>query len=370
MDPRMNPPQEPGAPDASVDHEAAPRSRRAILAATVGGLAGSVAAALGRPVETHAAAGDALRIGQANYGGSAGTRLSATSSGGAFWVTQNGFGSGVRGDSADGHGGVFTTQNVNRYGVLAQGTAGSGLGAAVRAEGGVNIGVDADGAWGVNARGSSVAVRAISPGSWGVYAEGPAIGLSAWSGAGIGVKGESNSSYGGYFIGPVHVTGTLTKGGGAFRIDHPLDPANRLLQHSFVESPDMKNVYDGVVATDARGEATVELPEWFEALNRDVRYQLTAVGAAMPELHVKTRLAKGRFVIGGAAPGEDVSWQVTGIRRDAWAEAHRIEVELDKTGDQKGKYLHPVEHGQPASKGVDWEDRQRARTLSARVTPA
>jgi hypothetical protein len=44
-----------------------------------------------------------------------------------------------------------------------------------------------------------------------------------------------------------------------FRIDHPLDPANKYLNHSAVESPDMKNIYDGVVTLDADGEAVVEL---------------------------------------------------------------------------------------------------------------
>jgi hypothetical protein len=93
----------------------------------------------------------------------------------------------------------------------------------------------------------------------------------------------------------LNVTGNLTKGGGAFKIDHPLDPENKYLYHSFVESPDMKNVYDGIVILNARGEGWVELPDWFEALNRDFRYQLTAVGAAMPRLHVAQEIEGNRF---------------------------------------------------------------------------
>jgi hypothetical protein len=148
------------------------------------------------------------------------------------------------------------------------------------------------------------------------------------------------------------VTGTLTKGGGSFKIDHPLDPANKFLSHSFVESPDMKNIYDGVAKLDGAGTATVTLPDWFEALNRDVRYQLTPIGAYAP-LFVRSKVKSGRFTIAGGKAGQEVSWQVTGIRKDAWAEAHRIPVEETKTGAVKGRYLHPKEHGQDAAKGIE-----------------
>ena len=84
-------------------------------------------------------------------------------------------------------------------------------------------------------------------------------------------------SYAGVFMGNVDIQGTLTKSAGSFRIDHPLDPANEYLQHSFVESPDMKNIYDGVIRTDGRGYATVHLPRWFQALNERFRYQLTTI---------------------------------------------------------------------------------------------
>ena len=86
-------------------------------------------------------------------------------------------------------------------------------------------------------------------------------------------------AWAGLFDGDVNVTGTLSKGAGAFRIDHPLDPENKYLSHSFVESPDMKNIYDGVAIFDGAGEAIVTLPDWFEALNEDFRYQLTPMGA-------------------------------------------------------------------------------------------
>jgi trimeric autotransporter adhesin len=56
--------------------------------------------------------------------------------------------------------------------------------------------------------------------------------------------------------------GSLSKSGGGFRIDHPLDPAGKYLCHSFVESPDMKNVNDGSTVLDGQGRAEVVLPDW------------------------------------------------------------------------------------------------------------
>jgi hypothetical protein len=160
----------------------------------------------------------------------------------------------------------------------------------------------------------------------------------------------------GYFNGNVTVTGTLSKGGGGFKIDHPLDPENKYLSHSFVESPDMKNVYDGVVLLDARGEAWVDLPEWFDALNRDFRYQLTCIGG-FAQVYIAEEISNNRFKIAGGSPGMKISWQVTGIRQDAFANAHRIPVEEEKSGDERGKYLHPAEHGMPESMGVCYDAR-------------
>jgi hypothetical protein len=154
------------------------------------------------------------------------------------------------------------------------------------------------------------------------------------------------------FNGTVNVNGTLTKSGGSFKIDHPLDPANKYLFHSFVESPDMKNVYDGVATLDARGEATVSLPEWFEALNKDFRYQLTAIGAPGPNLYIATEVSGNSFKIAGGAAGGKVSWQVTGIRQDAWANAHRIPVEETKPEAERGFYLAPELFGQSQEKNV------------------
>ncbi len=45
----------------------------------------------------------------------------------------------------------------------------------------------------------------------------------------------------------------------------------------------MLNVYNGNTLLDINGESVVELPDWFEALNMDYRYQLTAIGAPGPK---------------------------------------------------------------------------------------
>jgi hypothetical protein len=174
-----------------------------------------------------------------------------------------------------------------------------------------------------------------------LYAYAYGTGNAIW-----GVAGEATATAG-RFTGNVVVTGTLTKGGGSFKIDHPLDPRNKYLYHSFVESPDMKNIYDGVATLDDIGEAVVELPEWFEALNRDFRYQLTAIGAPSPEIHVAEKINDNRFRIAGGRPGAEVSWQVTGIRQDAFANANRVPLEEVKSERERGTYLHPAAFGQP-----------------------
>jgi YVTN family beta-propeller protein len=146
---------------------------------------------------------------------------------------------------------------------------------------------------------------------------------------------------GAYIAGPMNVTGYLMKSGGGFRIDHPHDPAHRYLSHSFVESDEMKNVYDGTVTLDDDSRATVSLPAWFGSINDSFRYQLTAIGAPAPDLHIAEKIADNRFTIAGGSPGLDVCWQVTGVRADAWAQANRIAVETEKQEHERDHFLHP-----------------------------
>ncbi len=165
--------------------------------------------------------------------------------------------------------------------------------------------------------------------------------------------GSGSADQAGYFQGNVVITGSLSKGSGSFKIDHPLDPANKYLYHSFVESPDMMNVYNGNIVTNQRGLATVTLPDYFEALNRDFRYQLTVIGKFAQAIVAK-EISGNRFTIRTSKPGVKVSWQVTGVRHDAYADAHRIQVEVEKPPQEQGRYLHPELFGAPAEQTIGY----------------
>ncbi len=154
-------------------------------------------------------------------------------------------------------------------------------------------------------------------------------------------------------IDSLDVTTSLTKPSGSFKIDHPLDPANKYLYHSFVESPDMKNIYDGIAELDGNGEAVVSLPDWFQALNRNFRYQLTSIGSFAP-VYIAEEMQNGQFKIAGGRSGIKVSWQVTGIRQDAFANAHRIQVEVEKAPSDRGHYLHPELFGAPETARIGY----------------
>ena len=140
--------------------------------------------------------------------------------------------------------------------------------------------------------------------------------------------------------GDLDVIGNLTKTTGTFKIDDPMDPGNKYLYHSFVESPDMMDVYNGSVMTDKHGKAVVTLPDYFEKLNRDFRYQLTAIGT-FAQATVINEIENNQFTIRTSKPGVKVSWQVTGIRQDAYAKAHPLKVEEEKPAGEQGRYLHP-----------------------------
>jgi hypothetical protein len=194
------------------------------------------------------------------------------------------------------------------------------------------------------------------------------FGVVGVSGNWAGLYGESSYDYAAVLNGKVKITGNVEKSGGSFKIDHPLDPANKYLCHSFVESPDMKNVYDGIVVLDRKGKAEIELPDWFGALNKDFRYQLTAIGAPGPNLYIAEEISEAttsnygskssnknnnsRFKIAGGTSGMKVFWQVTGIRKDPWTNANRIEVEDDKPDKERGYYLHPDLYNQPEENGI------------------
>lgn len=228
---------------------------------------------------------------------------------------------------------------------------------------GANVGVYgfSTSVYGVDGRSNSqigVYGQSYASFSAGVYGLSPYIGTQGIvNGNDSGrqaIRGDNYGSatgYAGLFNGNTWTVGTLYKNSGAFRIDHPLDPANKYLSHSFVESPDMKNIYDGVVMTDAKGLAVVELPAWFEALNRDFRYQLTVMGQFAQAIVAK-EIEKNTFTIQTDKPKVKVSWQVTGIRQDPYAKDRPIVVEEDKPASLRGKYVYPEGYGQPREKSA------------------
>ncbi|MBK9118028.1 MAG: hypothetical protein IPM18_00250 [Phycisphaerales bacterium] len=250
------------------------------------------------------------------------------------------------GNAVEGH-----TTAAFSYGVL-----GSGTSAGVRGESAASGGA---GVRGVNntTGGSGVRGDSSAQGGSGVsgYAnDGTGIYGQSFNGYGVyGSNGGSNvSGYAGWFNGRTHINGTLSKSGGSFKIDHPLDPENMYLSHSFVESPDMMNIYNGTVLLDRNGEAVVVLPDWFEALNAEYRYQLTAIGAPAPNLYIAREIEGNSFAISGGQPGLKVSWQVTGVRRDPWAEHNRIQIEEPKRSDERGRFLFPEGYGYTAERSV------------------
>lgn len=140
-------------------------------------------------------------------------------------------------------------------------------------------------------------------------------------------------------IGDLTVTGSISGASKNFKIDHPLDPLNKTLTYTSVESPEMMNIYSGTVTTDASGQATITMPAYFEALNKDFRYQLTVIGTFAQAI-VAEEISGNTFKIKTDKPGVKVSWQVTGIRRDRFAEENRPAVEQKKTGAEKNKCLY------------------------------
>jgi len=325
-------------------------------------VAGSVK--LTGPIAASATGNSAAVVGNDNSGAGAGAVVGTSTNGAGV------LGSGITGLYGNGEGGdgygVFASGNTGVYG---SGDAVGVYGTSASSTGVIGISTNYVGVYGSGSTG----VTGVSSGGPGVYAQsdtGWAVDAYGTSTA-TGVLAGSANGWAAWFNGDVEVDGNLSKSGGSFKIDHPLDPTNKYLYHSFVESPDMKNIYDGNVTTNANGEALVTLPQWFETLNRDFRYQLTAIGQ-FAQVIVASEISNHQFIIKTDKPNVKVSWQVTGIRQDPWANAHRIPVEELKSSKERGSYLHPELYGAPQEKGVLWARDPKAmkRWKEARTNPA
>jgi hypothetical protein len=268
--------------------------------------------------------------------------------GGAFYGGTNESANATGGDGiyADGGGGFYGGHGITSYG-----GEGSYSGDGIVTYGG--NGSD-DGGDGINAYGGD-GTNQYTSGS-GIYATG-----------GSGTTGGTAAAA--YFAGNVTVTGTLSAEVKNLQIDHPLDPGNKYLNHTSVESSEMMDIYTGNVTTDELGQAIVTLPGWFQSLNADFRYQLTVVGGRFAQAIVSKEIENNQFTISTNATGVKVSWQVTAVRQDAYAKAHPLVVEETKPVSEQGFYIHPELYGQPEEKQTEWgrkpEMMRRGRALRA-----
>ena len=140
----------------------------------------------------------------------------------------------------------------------------------------------------------------------------------------------------------LRVSGNISKGGGSFMIDHPLDPENKILRHSFVESPEMMLIYKGRDQLKNK-EAVIELPNYFNALNQDdnIEYSLTPINS-LCRLGIKEEVNDNQFTVFGDEDCE-FSWVVYSVRDDAYTRVHPIVVEEEKgesNGCERGKCIH------------------------------
>lgn len=266
------------------------------------------------------------------------------------------------------YGGYFENASTSGRGVYAHATATTG---------------DARGVYGISDSTSGLGVVGYATTStgttFGVYgqsdsAAGRAVyGTATATGAGAtpyGVLGQCSTATLGY---AVFANGDMGASGvKPFRIDHPTDPENKYLLHYAAESPEVINFYRGTVILDERGEAVVELPHYFAMINKMPSYQLTAVAAPMPMLHVVEKISPEALIAGekagpgvapptcsfriaGGVPGGEVCWRVEAVRNDLRMRLHGAPVEREKTGPERGKYQHPAYYDQSPEMGMDYE---------------
>lgn len=210
---------------------------------------------------------------------------------------------------------------------------------------------------GIAVRGVAISTSGNTTGILGQSASDTGKGVyglaNAVTGINYGVYGEAVSSNG-FALWAQGDTGA--SGNKSFVIDHPLDPANKILKHFCSEGPEPLNVYSGNAVTDAQGYATIRLPDYFEAINRDFRYQLTVINEENSDDFVLAMVVReirnNQFVLRTSKPGVKVSWEVKARRNDNWVRERGAEAEMEKPAELKGRYINPEFFGQPKEKGI------------------
>ncbi len=208
-----------------------------------------------------------------------------------------------------------------------------------RATGGAAVGVR-----GIATGGSAIGVSGFASGGGAVGVRGEANGASA---VGVlGVQGQGGGAIAIYALGDIDASGTKL-----FHIDHPLDPENKYLLHFSAEGPEPYNLYRGVVVTDAEGRAVIQLPAYFEAINKDFSYYLQPIGT-FTQVIVEEEVQNNRFVIRTEKPHVKVSWMLLARRNDLYVQKYGRPTEMDKPAEHRGKYLMPQLYGKDDSYAI------------------
>lgn len=237
------------------------------------------------------------------------------------------------------------------------GTVTSGGGLVRFSNGGANPTWNTSFRFGAISESQGVAQAAVGSAGWanssGASSYG-AYGIATGTGGiNYGVYGTTSGlaavNYAGYFNGTLFAT-SASAGVKAFLIDHPDDPENMLLEHSSIESDERMNLYRGEATTDEKGYATVTVPNWFAALNKNIQYQLTVVDDGSDSedfvlVRVAQRLKHNSFKIRTSRGGVAVNWQITGERDDPTARHFPLRIERQKSESDRGKYLVPEAYG-------------------------
>ena len=201
----------------------------------------------------------------------------------------------------------------------------------------------------------------------------PSAGTADW---GIGVQGAGGyvgvlgiDQTGGLGYGVYSLGDSGASGAKFFAIDDPRDPANKILRHASIESNEILNLYRGTETFSSNGKVVVTLPDYYDAINRNASYQLTPIGAAMPNLYIEKEIQNGTFIIAGGEPGKKVSWTVTSERNDPYLQQNpeKREMVVDK-GAKRGKFLMPELYGQPKEKAYSYFNTDKLKVNDVSLT--
>jgi len=205
--------------------------------------------------------------------------------------------------------------------------------------------------------GDGITANVVGPSAYGIKvsatgANGRGVYSSASGGSSAyafeGVAGGGGFSFVG--TGSMWVNGNMgCSGAKPFTIDYPLDPANMQLRHYALESNEVLNVYRGIIMLDTNGKAEIELPVYFDAVNINPSYQLTAIGTPQ-QPYILSEINGNKFEVAGV-PDTKVSWIVYANRNDPTYRYHDknggnySEEVTEKSEENKGKYLTPAAYG-------------------------